>query len=86
MTRRRSFDSVIAPRLFGHMTVRRQRGYAQIHIPMSIANVAQLVNADQSDAAIQIENSGNIIFSGAAGIQATNETGASIDITNSGDI
>src|SRR4029453_10618603 len=49
-------------------------------------DVVRVVDADQADATIQIENEGNITFSGETGIQATNETGATINITNSGDI
>jgi len=49
-------------------------------------DVVRVVDADQADATIQIENEGNITFSGEVGIQATNETGAAISITNSGDI
>src|SRR5918996_4307738 len=44
------------------------------------------LNANQSDAAITIDNSGSIDFSGLYGIKALNPAGASIDIINSGDI
>jgi len=44
------------------------------------------LDAAQSDATIDINNSGNIGFSGIYGIRAKNEAGAGIGIANSGDI
>ena len=45
-----------------------------------------ILNRDPLKSAISIDNSGSINFSGREGISASNKTGASITIANSGDI
>ena len=47
---------------------------------------ATIYESDFTDAAIVIDNSGNIEFTDDFGIIASNESGASIEITNTGDI
>ena len=45
-----------------------------------------ILNRDPLESAISIDNSGSINFSGREGIRADNQAGASITISNSGDI